>query len=133
MSYIAMALAALVAVVLFLLRRSDYGNSLAKQAADQGDIAVLLDKAAELPEQRRSTFYQNAIQYLWRNWQRPLAIRLIKAYAFEFSEERICQYWLRQALEIEPSVARMNFDDEFLRTYYQPEVAKTCVATGCSR
>jgi predicted nucleic acid-binding Zn ribbon protein len=119
-----------VVAVLLVTRRGASPVSLARAAADSQDLSALLQAASALAPARRSAFFHAAIQFLWANWQRPLAASLAREYARQCPDERLCQYWLRQVLEIEPEVARQVFDEPFLAGSYRPEVAKSCCQTS---
>ncbi len=126
-----LVVALLVVVAWFLLaKRGPSPVVLAREAARSHDLTALLQAAAALPPAGRSAFFHGAITYLWTNWQRPLAASLAREYARQCPDEKLCQYWLRQVLEIEPEVAREAFDEPFLAGFYRPEVAKSCCQTS---
>ncbi len=127
-------LIAIVAMVLiggfFMLRRASGLGPMLKKAIEMDDIQPLVDHANSMPKSVRSAFYQSAIGQLWDSWNRPLAARVIREYALHHGEERICQYWIKQVLEVEPLAAQRWFDEEFLKRHFRPEVAKSCGRTG---
>lgn len=125
--YILIAFAAAIVILALFWKLSSPGNSrMLKQAVADNDIAPLVAEAEKLDGPRRSAFYQRVIKQLWEGWQRPLAVLLVREYARHHSDEKICQFWLKQVLEVEPDEAQRAFDDTFLKAHYQPEVANTC-------
>ena len=128
-TWIIPAVAALV-VLMWLARRGPSPAALAHKAAESQDLAPLLEAAAALPPAARSAFFHDAISYLWKNWQRPLAAHLAREYVSQCPDEKLCQYWLKQILEVEPQAARDAFDQAFLSRFFRPEVAKQCGGGG---
>jgi len=126
--YILAGIAAAV-LVFWFARRGPSPYALAQKAADSGDTSELIQAANRLPRLQRSKFFQQAIAFLWENFQRPLAAEVVRAFAEHHSNEKICQFWLKQVLEVEPIHARKVFDSRFLKDHYNPEVANTC---GCT-
>lgn len=127
--WIAIGVAAVI-IISLLLRKDGGLAALLKEAVADGNIDKLVEAAAQMPEGQRFMHYQKAISSLWEDWHRGLAIRLIKVFAVGYSDEKICQYWLRQAMEVEPDLAASIFDKEFLEQYFIPEVAKECCQTS---
>lgn len=125
LTWIAVALG-VVMLWMWFSKRGASSLSLARQAEKSQDLSPVLQAAAALPLAARSAFFHDAIGYLWKNWQRPLAARLAREYASQCPDETLCQYWLKQVLEVEPTVARDTFDEGFLAGFYRPEVAKKC-------
>jgi hypothetical protein len=124
-------LAVIIAVTgYFFFNRGSSAQAAAEKAAEAGSIAPISEAAGKLPFEKRSKFYQQAILALWNNWQRPLAVHLVKEFAEKHSSEKICQYWLKQVLEVEPLESQKAFDKRFLTAHYRPEVAKSCGLTG---
>ena len=129
--YILAAVAALAVGYLLFRRTGAVGVGRAVDEAIEGqDPAPVLEAAGRLPEERRAGFYQQAITLLWEGWQRPLAVKVIKTFSLGHAHETICQFWLKQAMEVEPMVASKEFDKKFLDTYYNPEVAACCGKTS---
>ena len=127
--YILVALG-IVAVAFLVRKRGPSPYSLAKQAAERNSIEPIVHAARDLPPKSRSAYYQKAIGMLWENWQRPLAVQLIREFCSQHSEEKICQFWLRRVMEVEPATAKEVFDDRFLEENYRPEVAQACGLTS---
>lgn len=125
------AIGGMAAAVLawLMLGRGASPRKLAANAADSGDLEPLVAAANKLPKPKRSKFFQQAIMFLWENYQRPLAVKLVRHFADQHSDEKICQYWLRQSLEVEPNEAKKVLDGPFLKRHYNPEVAAAC---GCT-
>ena len=121
-----------VAAVLFYWFgvRSSAAVKAAKKAANAEDLAPLLQALDGVGEAGRSAFFQRAIGWLWDNWQRPLAVKLIREFGQRYSDQKICQFWLRQVLEVEPLLAQQHLDESFMKSFYHPEVAKTCCQTS---
>ncbi|NOZ00835.1 MAG: hypothetical protein GXP54_02975 [Deltaproteobacteria bacterium] len=123
--YIIVGVAGLV-VLWLLAKRGPSPYAAAKKAAEIDSIQPIVQAAGPLQPRARSAFYDQAISTLWEGWQRQLAILMVKEYTTSHSEEKVCQFWLQRALEVEPAVAKEVFDDRFLEEYFRPEVAKAC-------
>ena len=119
-------------VVMFLIRgrRGPGAHAMLRKAATPEDLDAVIQRAAQMPQAARSLFYQRAINDFWGQYRRDLAVHLIRAFGMTHSGEKIAQYWMRQALEVEPLIARKAMQEEFLRAYYRPTVAKECGLTG---
>lgn len=128
--YILFALVVAAVAVYLFLKRGPSPYALAMKAAEEDSISEIVRAAESLPRPQQSAFYQKAIGFLWENWQRPLAISLVKEFCGSFSDEKICQFWLKRAMEVEPGEARKVLDDRFLETHYRPEVAQACGLTS---
>jgi hypothetical protein len=129
MTWIAIGAGALILWMLWS-RRGPSPVALARQAAESQDLAPILEAAAALSPTARSALFHDTISFLWRNWQRPLAARLVREYVSQCPDEKLCQYWLKQVLEVEPQAARDTFDQPFLTRFFRPEVAKSCGQGG---
>lgn len=116
----------------FLYRR--FGSSEVRRVVNAAIAArnprVVVEAANRLDPSRQVDFYQQAITMLWEGWHRPLAIRVIRAFANNHSSSRICQFWLRQALEVEPDEAKKVLNRQFLKRHFNPEVAACCYRTS---
>jgi hypothetical protein len=99
-------------------------------AIEDRDPSPILKAAESIPPQKRSQFFQQAITMLWENFERPLAIAVARTFAEQHSGEKICQFWLKQAMEVEPTEARKHFDEGFLKTHYNPDLAACCGKTS---
>lgn len=103
---------------------------LVAQALDTRDIGPLVDHISQLPRAAQATAYNTAVVRIWDRYDRPLAIEVIRAMAERIGETWIAQYWIRQALEVEPETARELLDERFLGQHYRPEVAQQCGSFG---
>ena len=126
------AIALLVALALTVLRgRKGPGlNSMLRGVREVEDLDPVIAQAAGMSPSARSLFYQRAIASFWGEYKRAHAIRLIRAFSEVNSVEKIAQYWIKQALEVEPLLARKEMGADFLKVHYNPTVAKQCGLTG---
>lgn len=97
-----------------------------------GSVAAVVTVIEEAPEGKRATMWDQAIGTLWREYRREEAFELMMEGAIR-SEAPIVQYWLRNAMEVEPEMASLKFNQEFLETYFRPSVAAKCGRCGCSK
>jgi len=74
--------------------------------------------------------YHRAINRLWTSHERELATGLVKVLTVTHPTAKISQYWINQALTVEPAIARDNFSDDFLGRYFNPQVASQCGPGG---
>ena len=74
--------------------------------------------------------FHRAINRLWTSHERELATTLVRHLTVTHPEAKITQYWLNQTLTIEPALARENFDEDFLKRYFNPQVASQCGPAG---
>ena len=119
----------LAAIMFGQLRASGVARQ-AQQTLRTGDVEPLTEHISTLPADVQPDAWNQAVQLVWNSYERPVALRVTRAMACAVAGASIAQYWLRQALEIEPELAREVFDDDFLTTYYQPEVARACGKFG---
>jgi hypothetical protein len=125
--YVLGALLLLAAGYFLLWRPGTPGVRKAVDAAIAAqDPAPVVEAASRVAASRQPEFYEEAIVNMWEAWHRPLAVRVIKAFSLAHSDKRICQYWLKQAIEVEPMAARKELDEQFLKLHYNPEVAASC-------
>jgi hypothetical protein len=103
---------------------------LVRQAVKSGDLAPLLAVLSKKRPAAQPTAFNQAIRLLWDMSERKLALELIKELAARHGDERIAQYWLSQALTIEPGISRELFSRAFVAEHYQPEVAAQCGPVG---
>ncbi|PJB37426.1 MAG: hypothetical protein CO108_21210, partial [Deltaproteobacteria bacterium CG_4_9_14_3_um_filter_63_12] len=94
------------------------------------DLAPLVQHLSKFRGDTCPTAFNQAVKQMWDQYERPLAVDLIKRCANFVSTSSIGQYWIRQVLEVEPELADEAFDSDFLATYYNPEVAKQCGKVG---
>ena len=121
--------AALVLVVLWSRFAPSTAN-LARRAAKSGDLAPVLAALGKKSSSAQPTAFNQAIRLLWDMDRRPLALELVKELAARHGDAKIAQYWLHQALTIEPTIAREVLSQDFVAEHYQPEVAAQCGPVG---
>ena len=121
---------AVIVLLMFWSRFAPSIAGLASKAAESGDLAPLLASLAKKRPAAQPTAFNHAIRLLWDMSERQLALELVKELAARHGEARIAQYWLNQAITIEPAIARNIFSRAFLSEYYQPEVAAQCGPVG---
>ncbi len=121
--------AAIAAWVLWQALRPNL-DRLVAQAVKTGELGELQRFIEGRREGAQAAAYNYAIRRLWDAYHRELAARLARELARNFGTVPISQYWLRQILQVEPGIAKDQFDKEFLATYYVPEVAARCGPAG---
>lgn len=104
--------------------------SLVRRAAKSGDLGPVLAALARKRPLAQPTAFNQAIRLLWDMDERPLALQLVKELAARHGDARIAQYWLKQALTVEPAISRKVFSRDFVAEHYQPEVAAQCGPVG---
>ena len=123
----------LFAVVALWLLWSWFAPSVARlvrQAVKTGDLAPLLAALTKKSPGAQPTAFNHAIRLLWDMDERRLALELVKELAARHGDAKISQYWLQQALTIEPAIAGTVFSRAFVAEHYQPEVAAQCGPVG---
>jgi len=100
------------------------------RAVAQEDVQPLVDAILAMSPGAQPDAFNHAIRRMWDDYQRPLAVQVVRALAQHHSQASIAQYWLRQVQGVEPELARDLFDREFLEAHYRPEVAATCGEAG---
>ena len=126
-------LGAVVVVVLFLVLRGRFSpsvGSLASQEAKTGDLGSLLAALANKRPSAQPTAFNEAIRLLWNLDERRSALELVKELTVRQPDAKITQYWLGQALTIEPEIAGRVFTRAFVAEHYRPEVAAQCGPAG---
>jgi len=120
------------AIVLFLLwgRFAPSIGSLARRASKTGDLGPVLAALNKKRPAAQPTAFNQAIRLLWDIDERALALGLVKELAASHGNARIAQYWLKQALTVEPGISRKVFTRAFVTEHYQPEVAAQCGPVG---
>lgn len=122
-------LIAAVVVVLKWFGSSELEKAL-KIARATGSVTAVIAAVETAPEGRHPTLWDQAIGTLWREYRREEAFEVMIA-AAQRSEASIVQYWLKNAMEVEPEMAAEKFDEEFLMKYFKPSVAASCGRCGC--
>ncbi len=95
-----------------------------------GDVAALVTHIETLAPDAQPTAYNSALLRIWGAYERRGAARLIREMGARVGEASIAQYWIQRTLEVEPEIAREVFDDEWLRSFYDPAVAQKCGSFG---
>jgi len=90
----------------------------------------LIDRILERSSASRPSTFNHAIRRLWDSYQRPMAAQLVRVLAEHHADAPIAQYWLAQVQGVEPALARQVFDEEFLQSHFQPQVAHSCGSAG---
>jgi len=124
--------AAVAAIALLALwsRFAPSTASLVRRAAQSGDLDPVLAALTRKRPAAQPTAFNHAIRLLWDMDERPLALQLVKELAARYGDARIAQYWLKQALTVEPVISRKVFSRAFVTEHYQPEVAAQCGPVG---
>ena len=127
--YWAVAVAGIVLLMLWS-RFAPSVSGLVMKAVKSGDLVPLLEALARKRTAAQPTAFNHAIRLLWDMSERRLALELVKELAARHGDARIAQYWLGQALTIEPAISREVFSRAFVTEHYQPEVAAQCGPAG---
>ena len=93
----------LVGIVVPIMRPRGI-DSLMKDAKRSGDLTPLAAMLAATPENARADKIDQACTKLWNAYEREATARLLVEVA-PHSDAPIVQYWIKQVLEIEPTVA----------------------------
>jgi hypothetical protein len=117
-------------LVLILRHKSPSLDREIKRAVSLQDTAalLLLIKKRKLAVQPIS--FHHAIKSLWDRYERSLSMDLIRELAEAHSDTSIAQYWLSQALSVEPGEAQKKLGQDFIQRTFQPEVAAKCGSVG---
>ena len=107
---------AIVALIL-IKRRPDPLSEATQAAIESAKLDKLIEYLQSLPERARIGAYDKAIKEMWRAYERPLAIRLVKHLGVHHHESSTAQYWIRNVLEVEPELARKSFNKKFLEEH----------------
>ncbi|MBN1336113.1 MAG: hypothetical protein JXB39_09145 [Deltaproteobacteria bacterium] len=100
------------------------------KAARTGEIGPVLEAIRKLRPKAQPAAYNVAIRRLWNAWERDLAMQVVRELAEAHADEPVAQYWLRQALTLEPESARRFLDDAFVNGHYDPVKAARCGPVG---
>ena len=128
----ALVLAGLVFSIVFLLFVAfpNRLEALVRQAVKTKDLQPLRDELAAKPKDVRPNWFNRAAKSLWLGYERDMAAELVLWFAEANPEVPIGQYWIQQVLTVEPLIAQAKFSEEFLQTYFNPEVAAHCGPAG---
>ena len=121
-----------VALVVLALAARMRGQAAArlKRAKATGEVEGYVEFVMGQPEEKRANLWDQGITQLWRGYERVTAMKLMKA-AAATSGAPVVQFWIRQALEIEPELAAAELGPEFLEEHFRPDVAARCGRVGC--
>jgi hypothetical protein len=126
--FIAIGAAAFVALAWALLLPSISREVLRYQRTR--DPAPLLARIRRLRPRVRPAAFDHAIKSLWNAYQRDLCLPLIRELAKDHTREPIAQYWLSRVLEVEPQLARVTLDPDFISRFFLPDLAARCGRAG---
>jgi len=122
-----------VAVIVLLVLWRRLAPSIVRlviRAAKTGDPGPLLTALNKKRPAAQPTAFNHAIRLLWDMDERRLALELVKELAARHGDVKISQYWLQQALTVEPAISGTVFSRAFITEHYQPEVAAQCGPVG---
>lgn len=105
-------------------------DTLAQRVIKTRDLGPLIAAIGRKPKATQPAAYHHAIRRLWEDYDRELAVDLIGELAREFPRERIAQYWLGQAQQVEPKLAQERLGREFLAAHFLPDLAAQCGPAG---
>lgn len=126
--WIAVGAVAVLAVIWRVLAPS-LDRAVNRAIKDQ-DSGPLIDAILRMGEGSQPDAFNHSIRRLWDDYQRELAIPVIRSLVENHSDEKIAQYWLDQVRGVEPELAKEAFDQEFIDAHYRPQVAATCGNAG---
>ena len=121
-----------VGIVGFLVYRI-FVPSLAKlveEAAKSKNLDPVKEAISKHGESSQPAAYNHAIRRLWDSFHRDLALELIRELAQNYAQVPIAQYWLKQALQVEPKMTTKRLGKKFIDTYYLPHLAAQCGPAG---
>lgn len=121
-----------VGVVAFLVYRFFVPSvdKLAEEAVKTRDLGPLKEAIRKKFEATQPAAYNHAIRRLWDSFRRDLAVELIRDMAENYAQVAITQYWLKQALQVEPKMTKRKLGKKFIDTYYLPDLANQCGPAG---
>jgi hypothetical protein len=122
--------ASAIALLVLWSRFAPSIDRLVRRAATTGDLVPVLAAITRKRPGAQPTAFNQAIRLLWQMDERSLALELVKELAARHDDARIAQYWLKQALTIEPTISRRVLPEAFVTEHYQPEVAAQCGPAG---
>lgn len=126
--WIAIGIAVLVIIIWRMMIPSLSG--VINEAKEKNDITPIVEAVDQLKPSAQPAAYNHAIRRIWDDYERPLAITLVKELARKHHSTLIAQYWLKQVMQVEPQMAREQIDKEFFEKYYQAELAAQCGPVG---
>lgn len=116
--------------VIWLMGSASSVGKLVREAIKNKSPEPILEEGEKLEGRKQSFFYQRAIELLWNGYHRELAAHVIRAFAAAQPGEKLCQYWMKQLLELENEIAMETLGETFIQDHYMPEIAQTCGVAG---
>ena len=124
-----MAVLVVLAAVALAVATPRIGRAV-EEALARRDVTPVLEAVERMRPGGRTAALNHAIRKLWNRYERRLALDLVVVLAERHTDSLIAQYWIKQAMTVEPELARERLDDEFLRAHYRPELAAQCGPVG---
>lgn len=109
-------------------RQDDYKKAM-EIARKTGNIDPLIE-ALIADDDKAGTKWNTAISTLWQAYAREAAAMVVVA-GVKHCDAKILHYWVQQVMEIEPEIAREQFDMAFLQEHFDPSKASQCGRCGC--
>lgn len=126
--WVVFAVMGLVLMVrLFSSKKLDQAMDTARETGEVAGIVAVIDAAAP---KKQPNMWDQTIGALWQEYHRPAALALMVA-AARRSDAPVIQFWLKNAMEVEPELAQEIFSEEFLETYFRADVASRCGRVSC--
>ena len=114
----------------FFIALSNALDRSVRAAIEVGRIQPITEVIDRKGQGARPGMYHRAIKLLWGAGHREMATDLIRLLAQHHAEELIAQYWLQQAMTVEPALARNRLGEDFLKTHFRPDLASQCGPAG---
>lgn len=124
------ALVAVALVVAYRVLGTGGLSAALKQTRKSGDISPIVAAVEAAPEKKHPNMWDQAIANLWQSYEREAALAVMMAAAAR-SEAPVVQFWLKNAMEVEPKMAEQFFTEEFLEQHFKPDVAASCGRVSC--
>lgn len=105
-------------------------NGALKEVRKTGEVSAVVAAVEAAPEKKHPNMWDQAIGTLWQEYRREEAMELMME-AAERSDAPVIQFWLKNAMEVEPELAEEVFSEEFLTEKFRPNVAAQCGRVGC--
>lgn len=126
--WVFIAIAAIV-VALRMMGTSNLSSAL-KEMKKTGEVKAVVAAVLATPEGKQPTMWDQAIGTLWRQYDRDEAM-VVMMEAARRSDAPVIQFWLKNAMEVEPELANAHFTEEFLTKYFRADVAARCGRVSC--
>ncbi len=121
---------AVVALVVGPMSRPGGLTRALARAKVTGDLEAVVAHVERLTPSAQADAWHQVMARLWERYDRELAARLMVE-AAPRCDAKIVQYWIRQALEIEPEIAQEVFTPMFLATHFRADDAAQCGKASC--